>query len=227
MPGPMTPDGAAALRGDDRPRAASPSGGATACSRWSASAHRDLAVAVAEAAYRAGAARRSTSSTRTAASYAAKIGTRRRTRSGTRRRGGVRAMEGARRRGRRDRAGDGRVRARRARRRSRRSASRSMRGGRSAARWRGSAARGGCAGRSARGRPTSGRRRVYPGARPAEGAAEARAGHPLVLPARAEGPARPQGLDAAPRDAAPARDAADASRPARGARARPRHEPAR
>ena len=69
-------------------------------------------------------------------------------------------------------------------------------------------------------------RRVYPGARAAEGAAQARAGHPLVLPARAEGPARPQGVDAAPRDAAPARDAADAPRPARGARTRPRHEPA-
>src|SRR6478609_6350013 len=64
-----------------------------------------------------------------------------------------------------------------------------------------------------------------PRARPSEGAAEARAGHPLVLPARAEGPTRPQGVDAAPRDAAPARYAADASRPARGARPRPRHEP--
>ena len=89
----------------------------------------------------------------------------------------------------RDRPGDGRVRARRGRRPRARARCRRQRPPQPA-RSRGSGARPACAARSAPGRPTPGRRASSPSLDAGEGEAKARAGAPLVLPARPRRPGR-------------------------------------
>ena len=186
--------------------------------------HRDLAVAIAEAAYRAGAVAVDVQY-EDGACYAAKIANA--PTQGARLPDAVagRAVEGDRHRAGRDRPGDGRARARHASPTCSPERVAADTGGREPARRahspRGEAPRDDL--RLADGRMGGA---GVPRARRGEGDARAREGPALVLPARAGGPARPQGLDGAPRDPAAPRGAADEARSEGGARPRPRHEPA-